>query len=130
MQVTTVVLLLLFEVLRNRASLLMVVNGSVFELGMDGRGFVAISIDRWTLKGGMFTLIQKGADLLVFLIHFPLCNRNVSVDLIDSAFFIFRVICFEWGHIVRGLMLCFFCLYSIVFGTCFRAFGQRIQLFC
>jgi hypothetical protein len=92
----------------------MVVNGSFFKLGVNGRSFVTISVGGWTLKGGMLALIRKGADFLVILIDFPLRNWNVSIDLIDSAFIILRVICFKWRHIVRRLILRFFYLYIII----------------
>jgi hypothetical protein len=67
--------------------------------------------------------------LLVILIDFSLSNWNESINLIDSAFIIFRVISFKWRHIVWGLILRSFYLHSMIAWVSLKVFGQKIQLF-
>jgi hypothetical protein len=103
---------------------LMVENEGIFEFGMNGGYFVVISVDWLALKSWRLSLIWKITYFLGILIHLSLSDGNVSIELFDSAFIVFGVICFKWRHIVRVIVLGFSCFRCVGSWTRVRSLDQ------
>ena len=79
--------------MRDGASLLLVENGRIFELGMDGGDLIVIGVNWLALNCGRFSFIGECTYFLLVLIHLSLGNGDISIELVESALVIFGVIC-------------------------------------